>query len=86
MGPFNVVVTVPVTGIRLNKAHSTFHQTAGKKAFAPKGIGMRVPDPIHFPGCFSLPLQIKNTRNFGLHPICKFVRRHPGFEEGARGA
>ena len=80
MGPFNVVVTVPVTGIRLDKAHSTFHQTTSKKTFAPKGIRMRVSDSIHFPSPCGLPLQIKNTGNLGLHPISEFVGRHPGFE------
>ena len=80
MGPFNVVVAIPVTGIRLDEAYSTFHQTAGKKTFAPKRIRVRVPDSIHFPSPCGLSLQIKNAGNLGLHPISEFVGRHPGFE------
>ena len=80
MGPLNIVMAVPVAGISLHKAHPTFHQATGQQALARKGIRVRVPDPVHLPGRFSLSLKVKDPRDLGLHPVGQFVGGHPGLE------
>ena len=80
VGPLDVIVRVPSTGVELNETDSLLHQPPCQKTLAAKRLGFRLPDSIALLRGCGLLIEVQNLRNLHLHTEGKFIRLHPGRE------
>ena len=72
----DVVVTVPGTGVELDKTDTLLDELASQQATASEMVGVGISDPVQLLGLPGFTIQVNDIWNLHLHAKGKFVIPH----------